>query len=261
MSEPSKVRTQFSLSLRALMILVAVVAITLTVAIRLLEESRAHRYETEIIEVMAITSSQLSQCRDAMPPTAFSVSDSTPLYSWRLEFLGRWTNLGGDLDLKRPWNAPTNRSFAASLIRGFGCADVSGKQPQDTNLFAVSGPGTAFDPSKTVRASDLSDDLLLVMEVTNSGVNWMEPGDYELEELSTWHGKLRDFVKPNIGDRVHILFADGEIWAISGDTPVERLQPFFTIEGARSYSRDKELAEFSLEKWNFPGAVNRADDQ
>lgn len=52
---------------------------------------------------------------------------------------------------------------------------------------------------------------------------------------------------------VDLLFADGEIWALRADTPVERIAPFFTIEGAHSHSRRNDLEEYRIEKWASPG--------
>jgi hypothetical protein len=255
---------QWRFSMRNLLVGVAVFAAALFVIIRFVENlvtsleiRQAHQYENEILGDLAIITAALrTKLFDAMPPPVYLDDQGTPLYSWRPELLCTWTG-DGRLDITKPWNAPTNRSFAASVNQGLGCANHSGARSQETSLFAISGPDTAFDATKKVRASDLTAELILVMEVVNSGVHWMQPGDYDVQKLVACQGKLRDCVKPLIRDRVHVLFADGEVWAISGDAPFERVKPFFTITGARAHSRDRELGEFRLEKWKVFEVVSR----
>jgi hypothetical protein len=43
------------------------------------------------------------------------------------------------------------------------------------------------------------------------------------------------------------LFADGEVWALSPDTPMTALHPFLTITGAKNADRDELLAPYQVE--------------
>jgi hypothetical protein len=40
---------------------------------------------------------------------------------------------------------------------------------------------------------------------------WAQPGDYDVTKLLAATGRLGDTVKGVLKDRIHILFADGEV--------------------------------------------------
>jgi hypothetical protein len=109
---------------------------------------------------------------------------------------------------------------------------------------AITGPGTAFDPARQWRLHDLPPNLILLVDVADSGVHWAEPGG----DISV------DHVPPTIasgvyGRGVHVGFADGFIGYLRPDTPVEDLKKFFTIEGARTYDRNVVLRPYLIGKW------------
>jgi hypothetical protein len=49
-------------------------------------------------------------------------------------------------------------------------------------------------------------------------------------------------VKGILTDRIHILFADGKVWAVSPDMPIDNLRPFLTITAAKTPDREAQLA-------------------
>jgi hypothetical protein len=222
------------------------------------EQREAQRYQDELLEDLRVMVIVLAMdFVDVMPPPAVLDSQGKPLRSWRVPLLASWA-LPPGLDVSLPWNAPSNLAYSSSLVRGFGCLIISGKRSEETSLFAITGPDTGFDTSREVRISDLDGELILIMEVVNSGVHWMQPGDYDVQQLTACEGTLRDCLKSTIRDRVHVLFADGEVWAISDRAPMSRVKPFLTITGAGSHSREKELGEFCLEKWTFHSIVKQS---
>ena len=79
------------------------------------------------------------------------------------------------------------------------------------------------------------------MEVADSKTHWMQPGDYNVTKLLAATGRLGDTVKGLLPDRIHLLFADGEVWALSPDTPIDAVKPFFTITDAKAASREQSL--------------------
>jgi hypothetical protein len=250
----------FRFSLGKLFIAMAVAAFALFVLIQLREKSRVRRYEDEIVHGLGFVAAVLKNYTftttgraDPIPlPTTLN-AQGAPLYSWRVEVLKKWTMLDISLDFGKPWNAPTNLAFA-QLNRGIEyCTQAARRRSLETSVFAIVGPGTAFDPSRKVPISELNEDTILAMEVVNSGVHWMQPGDYSIQKLASCQGLLRECLKPLIRDRVHVLFADGEIWAISGEAPMESMKPFFTIAGAAIHSRETELAKFRLGIFKIPG--------
>jgi hypothetical protein len=241
--------------------LLAAVCIVALLAILVIRNDSVDPLELKIAEGFGLISEELHFYTDLyrqMPPPVFYNTDGVPLYSWRLKMLVAITNVP-DVDMHKAWNVAPNMSLAEWPCWVFCYTADSGKSLTDTNLFAISGVGTAFDSSTVVRPEDLDADVILAMEVANSGINWVEPGDYEITDLEKWQGKLQDSIRPLVDNRIHILFADGQMWAIRGDVPVERVKCFFTINSAVSHSRDKELGTFCLHKWTNPGVVKGED--
>jgi hypothetical protein len=85
------------------------------------------------------------------------------------------------------------------------------------------------------------------MEVADSQTHWMQPGDYDVTKLLSQNGRVGDHLHGLLPDRIHVLFADGEIWAISADAPMPALHPFLTIAGAKAYDRDQLLAKYRVD--------------
>jgi hypothetical protein len=159
-----------------------------------------------------------------------------PLSSWRfqitpyLEFESKF-----HADLEADWQAPVNYRARARTPHSY--CFLGDEQPgATTNVFAITGPGAALDPDREPTEEKLPDSLIVLME-TAEGTHWMEPGDYDVVELLAGRGVLGDAASGLRPDRIHVAFADAEVWALSADTPMQRVQPFLTIDGAKTASR------------------------
>lgn len=68
-----------------------------------------------------------------------------------------------------------------------------------TSYVAVVGPGTAWPGTGYSSMSDLKDgasNTVMVVEIANSDIHWMEPRDLPIEELAEW---LKPSHKPSLG--------------------------------------------------------------
>jgi hypothetical protein len=81
-----------------------------------------------------------------------------------------------------------------------------------TNVVAVTGPGTAFPGARPTRAAEFTDGLdntILLAEIAESDINWLEPRDLHVEEMSFVANDKR---KPSISCSrrrgPYVLFAD-----------------------------------------------------
>ncbi len=108
---------------------------------------------------------------------------------------------------------------------------------------AITGPGTAFDPTTPRSLEELPNDLILVARVEQSNTHWMETGDLNVEQLDASE-KTKRLLSGKNGYAV--LFADGEAWILSDELPVSELRKFFTIDGAKRYDRDKILEPYQI---------------
>src|SRR4029079_18165743 len=112
-----------------------------------------------------------------------------------------------------------------------------------TSIFAIVGRDTAFDRSghpatSLLSLGELPKELLIAADVANSKPHWMQPGDYTVADLLAATGNLGDTVHGVLPDRIHVLFADGEVWALSPKTPMDAVKPFLTITAAKTANRD-----------------------
>jgi hypothetical protein len=191
--------------------------------------------------------------RDGGGNTAFPATnapDAKALSSWRLAVLPFSTT--ADLRAIRydqAWNSPVNFPFHAD-----GWASIFTRaDSRNTKMFAITGPGTAFGDGKQELPHSLDEldaDTILIVEVRESGVHWMEPGDFDIRTMPKTidapdgHGVAG--VHPY---GFHVIFADGSVWRLRNDTPFEELAKFFTIESAKRHDREQELGSFRVDRW------------
>jgi hypothetical protein len=52
-----------------------------------------------------------------------------------------------------------------------------------------------------------------------------------------------------------VVFADGQVWFLSADIPLEDVRKFLTIDGAKKHDREQVLGPYALSRsrWYPPG--------
>ncbi len=179
------------------------------------------------------------------PPQVPTDELGKPAGSWRLpisQFIadGRYPIPAPEVN--EPWNSPANLTYAAEMGEWFNLTITRSPNDSTTHLFGIAGPDAAFDGSTASRYADLPNELIVAMEIRDSRKQCMQPGDYDVTELLAYTGRIGEHLHGLLPDRLHVLFADGEVWALSPDAPMTALHPFLTIAGAESHDRDKLLA-------------------
>lgn len=137
-------------------------------------------------------------------------------------------------DLSKPWNVPPNitlRNTTFCWTGTPGCEDYYW-----TNIMALAGEDTAMSTGPNPSGCE---DLIVLVEVANSGVHWAEPGDINIDHLP------EHFTSGTTGDGIMVMFLDGAVWFIYQNVPVGVLQKFFTVNGARQHDRMKELRPYA----------------
>jgi hypothetical protein len=147
------------------------------------------------------------------------------------------------LNFAAAWNSSQNRAYSQSEGNPFALT----KNADTTQLFAIVGPEGALTPGYSTSAAELPPDVILVLEVADSKTDWMQPGDYITTDLLAHCGKIGDHLHGLLPDRLHVLFADGEVWALDPAAPIADLQPFLTITGAKSHDRERLLGPHKVD--------------
>ena len=181
-----------------------------------------------------------------LPPAVVTDAGGAPLASWRLAVLPVAHQWDWDamykVDLNLTWNSPPNASVTRRAL-SFYCfgrrASEARDASLDTSVFAVTGKGSAFwQPPNHL--DDLPHDTVVLIEASETGIPWAAPGDLDvtqLEDLGTFHGNETDF---------HIAFADGSVWCLRADVPVETIRKFFLVATAREFDRDQEVGPYRI---------------
>ncbi len=179
----------------------------------------------------------------SFPPAYVANAGGKPMHSWRVLILP-FLEQKPLYDLYRfdePWDGPTNRQLAAHTLKLFECPANENQLTGQTSYVAVVGPGTAWPGATCVTLSDITDgtdNTLLVVEVHNSGIHWMEPRDLDVSQMPLTINAKSGAAGTNLGissghPRVaQAARADGSVFAIlEDDTPPATIRAMLTIAG------------------------------
>ena len=182
------------------------------------------------------------------PPACLCDESGKPVNSWRTVVVpyfwynfrpGREDYAGGEgYNYAEPWNGPKNAKLRYGPENAkvaldkhrcweFQCPSAGSQEPAITNYVAVVGPNTMWPGDKPAkRAADGSDkDKILVIEVINSDILWMEPRDLTLEQAL-------DAIQPKTGigigsqhwDGIHYVTVGGEVRTLDRNIDRESLR-------------------------------------
>jgi len=179
------------------------------------------------------------------PPPYTVDEEGNRLHSWRaliLPFLDR-QDLFASIRFDEPWDSEHNRRVGSEGIRLFQCpSSASGENTNDflTNYVMITGPGTVGESLQGTRVEDIADPYdatVLVAEVAQSDINWMEPRDYDFAA-----GPHRLVTRPDgeIGPTdlssyhrgvVNMLMVDGSVKRVPVDIDEKTFKALMTIRG------------------------------
>jgi len=167
-----------------------------------------------------------------LPPTEIRDAQCRLTASWRLR-IGPYLEASGLwFCSKQDWDHPESYAWVLNPVHTF-CFDAGSRSnpPFETNVVAITGPGTAFEAGRSYRLADLAPDTILAIEIKDSGILWAEPGDLDIREI-------RQSILTGIdGHGVLVLFADGVVGFVPKHVPLYELMEFFTVEGAIRHDR------------------------
>jgi hypothetical protein len=182
-----------------------------------------------------------------------------PLHSWRFAIMHLIMSDTSDTAFDQPWDAPANARWRTVpqvyAYGGWGDGAFDSRNPNSvptsTCAFAITGPGTAFGDGDTEEPRSLEEidgDTILVVEVRNSGLHWMAPGDFDIRTMPTTIDDPDGCgISSKHGSGFHVIFADTTVWYLRNDVPFDQLAKFFTVEGAKTHDRDIVLGPYVVD--------------
>lgn len=171
---------------------------------------------------LALLNYALTNPGNVFPPA--NIADQTGIahHSWRVAIVGFLDQPAfiRKYHWDEPWNGPRNARLANELtVSGFHCPDDHDNS-SNTSYVVVVGPHTLFPRTlprglKDIKRAGGAADTILVIELPQSGIQWMEPGDLKYEDavrglgisgkpiLSVHAGSTRESAV------INVCFADG----------------------------------------------------
>jgi len=175
----------------------------------------------------------------SFPPAYVADANGKPMHSWRvliLPFL-EYKPLYDQYRFDEPWDGPNNSQLAVDL-KILMCPADGNRGKGQTSYVAVVGPGTAWPGAKSIDIADIKDGInntILVVEVHNSGISWMEPRDLDVSQMpmninpktglgiSSGHPKCAQAAR-----------ADGSVFVLDENTPPATIRAMLTIAGGET---------------------------
>lgn len=181
------------------------------------------------------------------PPAWVGDADGKPMHSWRVLLLpfADGNHIYREYRFDEPWNSPHNQQLAARSRNSVYHCPSNARQDNDTHTdyVVVVGPGTAFPGNQSRSLEEFRDgaeNTILVVEIANSEIHWMEPRDLAFDAMSF---RVNDPSRPSISSPhpagPGVVFAD-RITAVRlrKDLRPETLKALTTIAGGEPVSRE-----------------------
>jgi prepilin-type processing-associated H-X9-DG protein len=174
----------------------------------------------------------------SLPPAYIADANGRPMHSWRvliLPYLDR-TDLYEIYRFDEPWDGPNNSKLHDLIVDAFRCPQGhGGARSTETSYVAIVGPETIWPGDGAVKLDDVSDGLgstLLVVEIANSGIHWMEPRDLHVSQMTqTINSKSGQGISSGHPGGAVVGFADGRVRFLSDNTPAATIEALLTIRG------------------------------
>jgi prepilin-type processing-associated H-X9-DG protein len=241
---PSKLTVTLIVLAAALPVLLVVLAIVGVMVALILPATQAAREAARRaqcvnnLKQIGLAMHNYESANGCFPPAYVPDENGKPKHSWRVLILPYLDERGlyDRYDFDQPWDSPANQQLADLMPKVFRCpSDDSLGATSETSYVMVTGPGTVGDGAKAISLADIRDGLsntVLVVELAGSGVNWLEPSDWDTSQSSfTVNEDTGADPQSNHPNVVNVLFGDGSVQTLNDWTDVEELRRLTTVNG------------------------------
>lgn len=177
------------------------------------------------------------------PPAYVTDEDGKPMHGWRVLILPYMEQqpLYDQYDFNEPWDGPNNSKLHDTMVATYSCPSQPREDSENTTSYvAVVGSDTVFPGDQSTTFEDITDgtsNTLLVVEISNSGIHWMEPRDLNVEEMpaviNPGEGRSRGISSMH-PEGAQVLWADGAIHLLPNSLPTKTLRAKLTIAGGET---------------------------
>jgi hypothetical protein len=172
------------------------------------------------------------------PPAYIPDKNGKPMHSWRvlmLPYLGR-KDLYEQYDFTEPWNGPHNQLLADKMPSIYRCPS-NHDSPNCTGYAFLVGPH-AFSPGPKGRTDNSFTDglaiTLMFVEAADAKINWLEPRDLNVEEMSFQINKDGKEISSHHPGIAVVSFCDGHQSFLPENIKPETLKALITVDGGEA---------------------------
>jgi hypothetical protein len=180
-------------------------------------------------------------------PPAFVADDKgQPMHSWRVLILPylkeQW--MYSQYRFDEPWDGPNNCKLHTIRLEVYECPTQPFAGVPMTSYVAVVGPATIWPGATPAKFKDVTDSMsmtLMVVEMADSGIHWMEPRDLDAStvRLTGDPNNGRGICSRHRGDSllwrkvywVEAATVGGDSLLLPPKMPAEQLRALLTISG------------------------------
>jgi prepilin-type processing-associated H-X9-DG protein len=180
------------------------------------------------------------------PPPSIVDENGKPMHSWRvliLPYIER-QDIYNAYNFNEAWDGPSNRKLHNIILDLYCCPSATNASPTDTNYVAVVGPrtiwGAAWNSKVAITGQDPAEAIVLV-EVANAGIHWMEPRDLQVgTSLITINPKIGQGISSLHPQGANVAFADGSVRFLANETRPQFLDALLNREPSDEIAPDAE---------------------
>ena len=239
--EDSTGRWQFIL--KGLLVFVGIVSIVLSLFLTELRHQRdvvKHTHCFVRLGRIGFALESYHRKNGAFPPAYICDKDGTPMHSWRVLILPQlgYQSLYEQYSFNEPWNGPNNRQLVSRMPLEYACPTAGEHATFSTSYVAVVGERCAWRGPKGVGMHQITDGLhetILLVEVADSNINWMEPRDMTFDQALVGINGGKELAISShhrLGDRApSCLTADYVSTSLPRDLSPQLLRALLTIDG------------------------------
>ncbi len=228
-------------TLRQLMVAIFLFCVALAIVVPVYRAAREHEIQLRCQNNLKLIGVALRTYHDVwncFPAASRTDASGTASLSWRMAIMPMFENNAAAIfeqyDMSEPWDGPKNSKLHSEYPWLWRCPEDNSSAPGTTNYVAITGPGTGWPgPNQSSRISDFKDGLsnsIMIVEIRNSDIHWMEPRDLDIGTLKF---AINSDGKNSISSRhvngAFVLYGDGAVWFLNEQETEARLREMILI--------------------------------
>lgn len=197
------------------------------------------------LKMIALGLQNYADINGCFPPAYLADASGKPMHSWRVLILPyiEQKPLYDQYDFSEPWDGPHNRMLAKQVPPWLQCpSDPSLPSTASTSYVAVTGPETIWAGETGVGFNDIGDgtsNTLAVVEIANSGINWMEPRDLPFSAVALGvNPSSKSGISSAHPGMAQVVFCDGHAMPLESTISVKTLKALATKSGRETIDEE-----------------------